>query len=69
MLGFSESPEYRALIANEVYVTMMYVGMLRRAPEPAGFTFWVNYLDSGNSGLALINGFIASQEYRNRFLP
>lgn len=69
MTGFSESEEYRAAIANEVYVTMMYAGMLRRGAEPAGFAFWVDYLDRGNSGLALIDGFLSSQEYRNRFLP
>lgn len=69
MTGFSESDEYRAAIANEIYVTMMYAGMLRRGAEPAGFAFWVDYLDRGNSGLALIDGFLGSQEYRNRFLP
>jgi uncharacterized delta-60 repeat protein len=69
MVAFSESPEYRALIANEVYVTMMYVGMLRRAPDAGGFSSWVGYLDGGNSGLALTGAFIASAEYRARFLP
>jgi hypothetical protein len=69
MLAFSESAEYRGLIANEVYVTMMYTGMLRRSPDPGGFNFWVSYLDSGNSGLALTGGFITSAEYRSRFLP
>lgn len=69
MLGFSESAEYQALIGNEVYVTMMYVGMLRREPEQAGFDFWVGYMDSGNSGLDLIGGFLGSAEYRQRFLP
>jgi hypothetical protein len=69
MVEFSESAEYRGLIANEVYVTMMYVGMLRRAPDAGGFAFWVGYKDAGNSGLALINGFLAAPEYRSRFLP
>lgn len=69
MLQFSEGAEYRGLINNEVYVTMMYVGMLRRAPEPGGFAFWADYMDQGNSGLSLINGFLGSAEYRNRFLP
>ena len=67
MIGFSESAEYKGLTSHEVYVTMMYVGMLRRSPEEAGFNFWVNYLDSGNSGLALIDGFLNSQEYADRF--
>ena len=69
MLGFSESQEYKNRSGNWVYVTMMYVGMLRRAPEQAGFDNWVNYLIAGNSGLHLINGFIGAPEYHNRFLP
>jgi hypothetical protein len=67
MVGFSESAEYRGLTFNDVYVTMIYVGMLRRSPEEAGFNFWVGYLDNGNSGLALIDGFLYSQEYADRF--
>jgi len=69
MAQFSESPEYRGLIANEVYVTMMYVGMLRREPDPGGFSYWVGYMDAGNSGLALTGAFVAAPEYRSRFLP
>jgi hypothetical protein len=69
MFGFSESEEYRGSSDSMVYVTMMYVGMLRRAPEQQGFDFWVGYRNAGNSGLALIDAFLGSQEYRNRFLP
>ncbi len=69
MTGFSESEEYRAAISAEIYVTMMYVGMLRRAPEPGGFAFWVGQQDAGNSGLALIDGFLGAPEYRSRFVP
>ncbi len=68
MVGFSESVEFKARIHNSVYVTMMYVGMLRRAPERAGFDGWVSYLKAGNSGLNLIGGFLNALEYRNRFL-
>ncbi len=67
--SFSENPEYKALTAHDVYVTMMYVGMLRRAPEQSGFDFRVAYIDAGNSGLALILGFLNAPEYHNRFLP
>ena len=69
MVGFSESPEYKQTSDSEIYVTMMYFGMLRRAPDQGGFDFWVQYRDTGNSGLALINGFLGSPEYRARFLP
>jgi alpha-tubulin suppressor-like RCC1 family protein len=70
LLGFSESTEYQAAKFNEVYVTMMYVGMLRRSPEPGGYNGWLAYLNApGNTPLAMINGFYLSTEYRGRFLP
>jgi len=48
-------------------VTMMYIGMLRRSPEEEEFNSWVDYLDRVNSGLTLIDGFLNSQEYADRF--
>jgi Domain of unknown function (DUF4214)/Divergent InlB B-repeat domain len=70
LLGFSDSPEYQASLANEVFVTMMYTGMLRRSPEPTGFAGWVNFLDTaGLTRAQVINGFFLSTEYHNRFLP
>ena len=69
MLGFSESAEFKAKSYNKVYVTMTYVGMLRRSPDQAGFDNWVAALDSGASGLQIIQGFLGSLEYHNRFLP
>ncbi len=69
LVGFSESPEYQQASAIDVYVAMMYVGMLRRAPEQAGFDFWKAYMQAGNPGLALILGFLQAPEYRGRFLP
>jgi subtilisin-like proprotein convertase family protein len=69
MLGFSESDEYKGTSFNKVYVTMIYVGMLRRAPDQGGFDFWVNALNNGASGLQLIQGFLNSVEYHDRFLP
>jgi uncharacterized delta-60 repeat protein len=69
LLGFSESAEYQAAMANEVFVTMMYAGMLRRTPEPAGFSGWVSFLDNATySREQVINGFYLSAEYRRRFL-
>ncbi len=69
LLGFSESTEYQAAMANEVFVTMMYAGMLRRTPEPSGFSGWVAFLDNATySREQVINGFFLSAEYRRRFL-
>jgi hypothetical protein len=33
MVAFSESAKYKAAIASETTVTMLYMGMLQRAPE------------------------------------
>jgi len=69
LLGFSDSAEYQAAMANEVLVTMMYAGMLRRTPEPSGFNGWVAFLDGGMARTQVIDGFFLSTEYRARFLP
>ena len=69
LLGFSDSVEYQAAMANEVFVTMMYAGMLRRTPESSGFSGWVNFLDAGTyTREQVINGFFLSTEYYGRFL-
>ena len=67
LVGFSESVEYRAASEHEVVVTMAYVGMLRRAPEPGGFEFWVDKMDTGMTRISLMGGFFRSIEYANRF--
>ena len=69
MIGFSESPEFQQIVLNEVYVTAVYVGMLRRAPDPGGMDFYVNQIEGGAPRNSIINGFMGSPEYRARFLP
>lgn len=67
LVGFSESVEYRSKTENEVVVTMSYLGMLRRAPEPDGFVFWVDKMDAGMARTVLIGQVFGSEEYANRF--
>jgi hypothetical protein len=69
MVYFSSSPEYLYLSANDVYVTMTYMGLLIRTPEQAGFEYWLGVMDLGASGVALIDSFLQSQEYQDRFTP
>lgn len=69
MIGFSESPEYRSLTSSETFVTMVYAGMLRRAPDPAGYAAWVSWLDAGNPPRGMIETVLGSPEYRSRFMP
>ncbi|MCM2264664.1 MAG: DUF4214 domain-containing protein [Desulfuromonadales bacterium] len=67
MTFFSDSSEYKTLMSSEVYVTMTYIGLLRRSPDQGGYDYWVGAMDGGSPGLSLISGFLASQEYQGRF--
>jgi hypothetical protein len=69
MLQFSESAEFRQLSANEVFLTLVYTGMLRRTPDSGGFRAWLSFLDSGQGGRAMIDAVLGTTEYRHRFLP
>jgi photosystem II stability/assembly factor-like uncharacterized protein len=64
----TNTDEYARRSYNQVYVTMMYMGMLRRAPEQGGFDFWVGVMNGGQSGLGLVQAFLDAPEYRGRFL-
>lgn len=66
MAEFSESPEYVAQTNGTVRATMLYLGMLRRAPEPDGLVFWADFIENGDGyGLAIAN-FLKSEEYGQR---
>ena len=67
MIGFSESIEYQTLMTSKIYVTMTYIGLLRRSPDQGGFDYWTGVMDAGGSGLSLIEGFLSSAEYAARF--
>lgn len=67
MVAFSESDEYRARSYKWVQVTMMYTSLLRRAPDEGGFDYWVGQIGGGRSVLDLIELFLDSDEYRERF--
>ncbi len=66
MVAFSDSAEYRQRIGSQVLATMLYVGMLRRAPEPDGLKYWAELIDSGTPYRAIIAGFLGSPEYAGR---
>ena len=55
---------------NETFVMMEYFGYLRRNPDAGGFAFWLAKLNEfgGNFEQAeMVQAFIVSGEYRNRF--
>lgn len=67
MLELSESAENVLRTRPEVYVTMTYVGMLRRAPDASGYAYWVDLVRKGTSIRSLVRLFFTSAEYRRRF--
>lgn len=66
MVAFSDSSEYRKLIGSKVLATMLYVGMLRRAPESSGLDYWAGVIDANTPYRNVIAGFLGAGEYGNR---
>ncbi len=67
MVAFSESAEFKRNSGPAVDVIMTYRGMLDRAPDSAGFSFWVSAVAGRNDALqTLIFNFLVSEEYSNR---
>lgn len=50
-----------------VSVLMTYAGLLQRAPDPSGWSYWVPRVEAGTSIGRLVSQFFASSEYRRRF--
>ncbi|HEX8173634.1 MAG TPA: DUF4214 domain-containing protein [Pyrinomonadaceae bacterium] len=73
--AFIETKEIWDRFFYRGFVTMQYFGYLRRDPDQAGWTDWVDVLQNGrpSAGIApgdyrhLIFGFVYSVEYRERF--
>ncbi len=66
MLGFSESVENIRDMDPIVKATMLYAGMLGRAPEPNGLNYWTGVIRDGGAYTGVIAGFLGQPEYRNR---
>jgi uncharacterized protein (TIGR03118 family) len=68
----AEAEELRVREFNAAFVLMEYFGYLRRDPDTAGFNFWLNKLNSFNGDFVqaqMVEAFITSLEYRQRFGP
>jgi hypothetical protein len=62
-----ESDEVARKLQNRSFVILQYFGYLRRDFDPAGVAGWVNLLDRSGDSTRVIEGFITSAEYRQRF--
>ncbi|HYO68693.1 MAG TPA: S8 family serine peptidase [Archangium sp.] len=74
--NFLQSPESRALYPeldpsssgyNDAFIRRCYTTFLQRSSDPNGAVYWYNYLSSTGDYTGVVNGFIASSEYRERF--
>jgi hypothetical protein len=61
----AESSTGVSRLAPQVTVAMVYLGMLDRAPDAGGWTYWVGKARTGSTD-ALVTGFQRSSEYARR---
>ena len=68
-LSFLDSVEFQSLSVsqNRLDVSLLYFDLLRRDPDPGGFSAWVGALNSGVPFASVIDGFLMSSEYQARF--
>jgi hypothetical protein len=64
----AESNEVYLKFYNEAFVVMQYFGYLRRDPDIL-YLDWIQTLNRTGDYRTMINGFINSVEYRQRFGP
>ncbi|HEY6046029.1 MAG TPA: hypothetical protein VIU65_05455, partial [Pyrinomonadaceae bacterium] len=64
--SISESPEVRTKFYDEAFVVMQYFGYLRRDPDIL-YLDWIRTMKSTGDYRTMINGFMNSSEYRQRF--
>lgn len=64
-----ENPAFSQKEYNAAFVRMQYFGYLRRDPDAEGEAFWVNILNNkdANNYRGMVDAFITSPEYRERF--
>jgi hypothetical protein len=72
LLRLARDPGYQATVRRGWTVLAGYWGYFRRDPDTAGFNARLNLLNAGGGNplsSGLINGFLTSPEYRQRFGP
>jgi len=67
MYSFATSTEFQTRIQNQALATLLYLGFLRRSPDPTGVTYWTGQLNAGLTPATVLSAFITSPEYIARF--
>ena len=63
----TESGEVYQKYYNQAFVVMEYFGYLRRDPD-ALYLEWIDVLNQTGDARHMVEGFVNSSEYRNRFV-
>jgi hypothetical protein len=63
----AESGEVYQKYYNQAFVVMEYFGYLRRDPD-ASYLSWIDVLNQSGDSRHMVEGFVNSTEYRNRFV-
>jgi predicted extracellular nuclease len=65
----TESASFKQAEYNAAFVLSEYFSYLRRNPDSSGYDFWLNVLNSSDSGnyRGMVCAFITSTEYQRRF--
>jgi hypothetical protein len=61
----AEIPQALPQEEAERFVRALYLGMLRREPDPAGAAYYVNAVLGGRSYAAVVEDFLNSEEFKN----
>ncbi|WP_275545430.1 Ig-like domain-containing protein [Pseudomonas sp. Marseille-Q0931] len=70
LYGVSQSSEYKAAMADDVAVDLLYLGLLNRAPDAEGRDFWLqHYAAIGDVTQFMAVSTATTAEYHDRFLP
>ena len=67
--GFTQSAEYKAAMADEVAIDLLYLGLLDRGHDQPGWDHWHARWSSFESVTHFYEVAMAEPEYQGRFLP
>ncbi|HEY6121009.1 MAG TPA: CHRD domain-containing protein, partial [Pyrinomonadaceae bacterium] len=63
----AESDDFAMSQMNRAFILAEYFGYLRRDPDPGGFAFWLNNLNTTGTKPGMVCAFLTSAEYQQRF--
>ena len=66
VFNFYESNEMKnRALPNDQYLARLYEGIMGRAPDAGGYSYWMEMMNAGMSRPYVISGFLTSKEFDN----